>query len=149
MADVVDAATRSRMMSGIRGRDTAIEIAIRKSLHARGFRYRIGVRSLPGRPDIVLPRWKVVILVHGCFWHSHDCGLSRVPATRSEFWRQKLTGNAERDRRNHAALARAGWRIATVWECCLRGSGADALDKVTGKLTKWIKSGDPQIEIRK
>ena len=97
MADVVDAATRSRMMAGIRGRDTKIEIAVRKALHARGLRYRTDVRGLPGRPDIVLPRWKAAILVHGCFWHAHDCGLCRIPATRPDFWREKLEGNAARE----------------------------------------------------
>ena len=109
MADVVDAATRSRMMAGIRGRDTKIEIAVRKALHARGLRYRTDVRGLPGRPDIVLPRWKAAILVHGCFWHAHDCGLCRIPATRPDFWREKLEGNAARDRRNEGALCAAGW----------------------------------------
>lgn len=136
-------------MSGIRGRDTKIEVSIRKALHARGFRYRTDVRGLPGRPDIVLPRWKAVVLVHGCFWHAHDCGLCRVPSTHSEFWQGKLTGNVKRDRHNQAALAQAGWRIATVWECCLRGRGATALVDVADKLTKWIQSDDLLIELRR
>lgn len=148
MADVVDAATRSRMMSGIRGRDTKIEVAIRKALHARGLRYRTDVRGLPGRPDVVLSRWRAVILVHGCFWHAHDCGLYRVPATRSEFWREKLEGNAARDRRNEASLRGAGWRVAIVWECSLRGQGPQALGEVVDRLATWIRSGDcPSLEI--
>ena len=117
MADIVDAATRSRMMSGIRRRDTKLEVAVRKALHARGFRYRVDVRKLPGCPDIVLPRWRAVIFVHGCFWHAHDCGLCRIPSTRPEFWREKLSANAERDRRNETRLLDAGWRVATIWEC--------------------------------
>lgn len=149
MADVVDAATRSRMMAGIRGRDTKIEVAIRKALHARGLRYRVDVRALPGRPDIVLPRWRAVILMHGCFWHAHDCGLYRIPATRSEFWREKLEGNAARDQRNEAALRAAGWRVAIVWECSLRGKGPHALGEVADRLAVWIRSGECRsLEIR-
>lgn len=139
MADIVDSATRSRMMSGIRGRNTKIELAIRKALHARGFRYRIDVRSLPGRPDIVLPKWNAVILLHGCFWHAHDCGLCRIPATRPEFWRAKLEGNAARDTRNRHALLDGGWRVATVWECALRGRGQDAVDRLADRLADWLR----------
>jgi DNA mismatch endonuclease (patch repair protein) len=148
MPDVVDAATRSRMMSGIRGRDTRIEIEIRKALFALGFRYRTDVRSLPGRPDILLPRWKAVVLVHGCFWHMHDCGLCRIPATRLEFWKSKLEGNAARDSRNHAALLEAGWRVATVWECALRGKGAEALPAVADQLAEWVRGSEPVMELR-
>lgn len=148
MADIVDPATRSRMMSGIRGRDTRIEIAVRKGLFALGYRYRMDVRNLPGRPDIVLPRWNVVVLVHGCFWHAHDCGLCRIPATRPDFWREKLEGNAERDRRNEAALKNAGWRIAIVWECALRGRGASALGDVINSVHEWIRGREQMIELR-
>jgi len=149
MADTVEAATRSRMMSGIRARDTKIEVAVRKALFARGYRYRTDVRSLPGRPDIVLPRWRTVILVHGCFWHGHDCGLCRIPATRTDFWKAKLEGNANRDRRNEAALKDAGWRIAIVWECALRGRGSNALGVVAGSLDTWIRGCEQMIELRR
>ncbi|WP_166037171.1 very short patch repair endonuclease [Sphingosinicella sp. YJ22] len=148
MADVVDAATRSRMMSRIRGRDTKIEVVIRKALHARGLRYRTGVRTLPGRPDIVLARWRAVILVHGCFWHAHDCGLCRLPATRPEFWREKLESNAARDHRNQAALLEAGWRVAIVWECALRGRGSQAVASVADELAHWARANDKTIELR-
>lgn len=136
------------MMSGIRGRDTKIEIAIRKGLFALGYRYRTDVRSLPGRPDIVLPRWKAAILVHGCFWHAHDCGLYRIPATRPQFWQDKLEGNAARDARNEKALRDAGWRVAVVWECALRGKGVDALNEVTRSLDRWIRGHECMIELR-
>lgn len=149
MADTVEAATRSRMMSGIRARDTKIEVAVRKALFARGYRYRTDVRSLPGRPDIVLPRWRTVILVNGCFWHGHDCGLCRIPATRTDFWKAKLEGNANRDRRNEAALKDAGWRIAIVWECALRGRGSNALGEVVGSLDTWIRGCEQMIELRR
>lgn len=147
MADVVDSTTRSRMMSGIRGRDTGIELAVRKALHARGFRYRLAVRTLPGRPDIVLPRWHAVILVHGCFWHAHDCGLYRIPTTRPEFWRAKLEGNSARDARNESALLNAGWRVATVWECALRGKGKHAIHHIIDRLVTWLGSGDRSLTL--
>lgn len=147
MADVVDPATRSRMMANIRGRNTQIEIAIRKALHARGLRFRIDVRGLPGRPDIVLPRWRSVIFVHGCFWHSHDCGLCRIPATRSEFWEAKLASNRARDARNRLALLDAGWRVATVWECSIRGKGPAVVDQVGGVLLQWLHSCMPTLSV--
>lgn len=147
MADIVDAARRSLMMAGIRGRDTKIEVSIRKALHARGFRYRTDVRGLPGRPDIVLPRWRAVIQVHGCFWHAHDCGLCRIPATRPDFWREKLGGNVERDRRNADALIAAGWRVATVWECAVRGKGSGAPAAVAEALDRWIRSDERTKEL--
>ena len=147
MVDVVDAATRSRMMSGIRGRDTKIEVAIRKALHARGLRYRTDVRRLPGRPDILLPRWRAAVLVHGCFWHAHDCGLCRIPATRPDFWRAKLEGNAARDVRNKAALLDAGWRLATVWECALRGKGPQALIDVADRVDTWVRGEEHMLEL--
>lgn len=148
MADIVDAATRSRMMSGIRRRDTKLEVAVRKALHARGFRYRVDVRKLPGCPDIVLPRWRAAIFVHGCFWHAHDCGLCRIPSTRPEFWREKLSANAERDRRNETRLLDAGWRVATIWECTLRGKGAEALMRAVDRIERWIRSDERTVELR-
>lgn len=148
MADIVDAATRSRMMSGIRRRDTKLEVAVRKALHARGFRYRVDVRKLPGCPDIVLPRWRAAIFVHGCFWHAHDCGLCRIPSTRPEFWREKLSANAERDRRNETRLLDAGWRVATIWECALRGKGAEALMRAVDRIERWIRSDERTVELR-
>lgn len=147
MADIVDAAKRSRMMAGIRGRDTKIEVSIRKALHARGFRYRTDVRELPGRPDIVLTRWGAVIQVHGCFWHVHDCGLCRIPSTRPDFWREKLGGNETRDRRNRQMLLDAGWRVATVWECAVRGKGPGAPAAVAEALDGWIRGDERTIEL--
>src|SRR5690606_10217746 len=121
LADVVSAEKRSQMMSGIRGKDTTPEMIIRKGLHARGFRYRLHDRKLPGKPDLVFPAYKAVIFIHGCFWHVHDCHLFKWPSSRPEFWKQKLTGNIEKDQENFAALERDGWRILTVWECALKG----------------------------
>ncbi len=121
MADTVDKATRSRMMAGIRGKDTKPEKAIRSALHSAGFRYRIHVAGLPGKPDIVFPKYKAVIFVHGCFWHHHpDCWWSTTPSSNAAFWAGKFALNAARDNRNVVALKSMGWRVAIVWECTLR-----------------------------
>ncbi|QGZ60929.1 very short patch repair endonuclease [Paraburkholderia acidisoli] len=137
MVDVVDSATRSRMMSGIRGRNTKPEILIRSLLHRRGFRFRIDVRELPGRPDIVLPGRRAVIFVHGCFWHGHSCALFKWPQTRPEFWREKIARNRLNDARALAALAAQGWRVAVIWECALRGAQQDP-NAVVERLAAWL-----------
>ncbi|CAG4888511.1 very short patch repair endonuclease [Paraburkholderia saeva] len=144
MVDVVDAATRSRMMSGIRGRNTKPELLIRSLLHRRGFRFRIDARDLPGRPDIVLPRYRAVVFVHGCFWHGHGCHLFKWPQTRPEFWREKIGRNRCNDERAVQALRAAGWRVAIVWECALRGANRD-IEGVIERLAGWLKeeSGAP------
>ena len=109
---------RSALMSRVGGRDTKPEMAVRSALHRMGFRYRLHRRDLPGTPDIVLSRHKLVILVHGCFWHRHSgCRHSTTPKTRTAFWAAKFDANIERDRRNVVALEEAGWTVATVWEC--------------------------------
>ena len=118
MPDIVDQATRSRMMSGIRGKDTKPEMEVRRFLHRLGFRYRLHDKHLPGRPDIVLPRYRTVVFVHGCFWHQHSgCKLAAKPDTNAEFWHVKLGGNVERDARNMVRLDELGWRSLTIWEC--------------------------------
>lgn len=127
MTDVVDKATRSRMMSGIRGKDTKPELLVRKYLHAQGFRYRLNDRSLPGTPDIVLPRWRTVIFVHGCFWHRHSgCRFAYTPKSRQDFWQKKFDNNISRDECAIANLKEAGWRVLVVWECTLRGGAYEA-----------------------
>lgn len=147
MADIVDSATRSRMMSGIRGRDTKPEKVIRSLLHRKGFRFRVNRSDLPGKPDIVFPGLKAVILVHGCFWHGHDCPLFRLPGTRTEFWAQKIGRNRENDARVTQALFDAGWRVGIVWECALRGRGKD-VDGAVEALAVWLRSGARAIELR-
>jgi DNA mismatch endonuclease, patch repair protein len=140
MVDVVDSATRSRMMSGIRGRDTKPEVLIRSLLQRRGFRFRLDVRELPGRPDIVLPRYRAVVLVHGCFWHGHNCPLFKWPSTRPEFWRAKIDRNRTNDARALAALTAQGWRVAVIWECALRGASQDP-QAVVERLATWLRDG--------
>lgn len=118
MADIVDRATRSRMMSGIRGRDTKPEVIVRKYLHAHGLRYRIAPKNLPGKPDIVLPKYRTVVFVHGCFWHRHHgCRYAATPASNKDFWQIKFEQNLARDAWVRSELAKHGWKVLIVWEC--------------------------------
>lgn len=127
MADVVDKATRSRMMSGIRGRDTKPELLVRKYLHAAGLRFRLG-SSLPGRPDIVLPRYRAAVFVHGCYWHRHQgCRFATTPSSNQEFWLKKFAANVERDKQVKVMLRKAGWRPLVIWECQLKPQTLDSL----------------------
>jgi DNA mismatch endonuclease (patch repair protein) len=137
MVDVVSKSKRTMMMAGIRGKNTRPELAVRKFLHARGFRYRLHSNHLVGSPDIVLARYKVAIFVHGCFWHRHiGCRYATTPATRPEFWLEKLEKNRARDQRAKIELIRAGWRVAVVWECSLRKGPNSALSA----LVEFIQS---------
>ena len=138
MADIVDRATRSRMMAGIGSRNTRPEVALRRAIHARGFRFRLHDRRLPGTPDLVFRRFGAVCLVHGCFWHRHvGCPYATTPTTRQEFWRAKFDANIERDRRNRHDLLQAGWRVATVWECAPRKQAA--VEVVAQELERWLR----------
>jgi len=121
MVDVVDAATRSRMMSGIKGKNTKPELLIRSALHRRGFRFRLHDKKLPSKPDLVLPKYNAVIQIHGCFWHGHDCHLFKLPSTRTDFWREKIAGNVARDEKSLALLQAQGWRVLVIYECALKG----------------------------
>lgn len=116
--DSVSKAKRSEIMSRVRSRDTGPEMTVRRLVHSMGFRYRLHVKDLPGRPDLVFPRLAKIIQVHGCFWHRHsDCSLARLPKSRKEFWLPKLEVNRLRDQKNEVELKRLGWKILTVWEC--------------------------------
>ena len=118
MADRISRERRSWNMGRIRGRDTAPEIAVRSILHRQGLRFRIHDRRLPGRPDVVLSRWRTAVFVHGCFWHRHAaCRFAYTPKTRLEFWTAKFGSNTQRDKRNQRELADAGWRVVVIWEC--------------------------------
>lgn len=148
MTDIVSPETRSRMMKGIKGRDTKIERVIRSILHSQGFRFRLHRRDLPGRPDIVLPKHNAAIFVNGCFWHLHGCALSTIPSSNTEFWETKLKANAERDRRNSARLLDDGWRVATVWECALRGREDDEAQDMLLELAKWVEGQGTTLTIK-
>lgn len=117
MADIYDRKKRSDIMRRIRSSGTIPEVQVRRSLHRLGFRFRLHRRDLPGKPDVVLPKWQTVVLVHGCFWHGHNCCEGHTPKTNQGYWRRKLAGNRERDRTNIAELRRLGWRCVVVWEC--------------------------------
>ncbi len=117
MADTLTPAERSALMARIRGVDTKPELAVRRALHAKGYRYRIHVRGLPGRPDLVFAKRRTAVFVHGCFWHRHGCSRTSTPKSRADFWQGKFDANVERDRRNEALLVHEGWRIFVAWEC--------------------------------
>jgi DNA mismatch endonuclease (patch repair protein) len=121
-ADVFPAEKRSWIMGRVKGRNTAPERLVRSILHRMGYRFRLHRADLPGKPDIVLPRHRVAVFVHGCFWHVHTCKRSSVPATNSKFWAEKLARNAERDRRNLEQLSNRGWRPLVVWQCETRSA---------------------------
>ncbi len=130
MADIVDPRTRSRMMSGIRGKNTRPEIAVRKYLHSRGLRYRLHDKRLPGKPDLVLRKYRSVVFVHGCFWHQHRrCKYAYMPKSNRAFWRKKLASNVERDKENRQQLRRLGWRVLVVWECRLHDPDLKKLEQ--------------------
>lgn len=136
MTDVLSPEQRRFNMSRIRSRDTQPERVVRSLLHRMGLRFRLQRRDLPGRPDIVLTRHRLAVMVHGCFWHMHGCRYGRVvPKTRTEFWQAKRSANVERDRRNVRALRRAGWRVLVVWECSMRDT-----DKLAMRLARAVKS---------
>jgi DNA mismatch endonuclease (patch repair protein) len=147
-ADIVDAATRSRMMAGIRGKDTAPELIVRRGLHALGFRFLLHDRRLPGKPDMVLPRWRAVVFVQGCFWHGHDCPLFKWPRTREAFWREKIGRNRARDAESEALLDAAGWRVLKIWECSMKGTGRMGVESVLPIATAWLRSSATTGEIR-
>jgi DNA mismatch endonuclease (patch repair protein) len=146
MVDVVPPHVRSRMMSGIRGKNTKPEIVVRKLLFAAGYRFRLHRKDLPGVPDIVMPGRRVAIFVHGCFWHLHkECYLVKMPATRSKFWKDKLEANVSRDSRSVANLRELGWRVLSVWECATRDR--ESLSVLQGRLCAWIDGGMPVGDI--
>lgn len=146
MADVVPPEVRSRMMAGIRGKDTKPELLVRRALHSEGFRYRLHDARLPGKPDMVFPKHRAVVFVHGCFWHGHDCHLFRLPATRPEFWLAKIHGNVQRDRKAVGALWQAGWRVGTVWECALKGRTRRPAGEVFANLAEWLQGNTATFE---
>ena len=147
MADIVTPQVRSRLMAGIRGKDTKPELLIRKGLHQLGFRYRLHTRKLPGKPDLLFPKYRAVIFVHGCFWHRHRCNLFKWPATRKKFWRNKIESNRKRDIRVRKELARKGWRILVVWECALKGTARLPEEVVIRQCVSWLTKSVSSGEI--
>lgn len=148
MADVVDSVTRSRMMSGIRGKNTKPEILVRKGLHAMGFRYRLHPKEIPGKPDLWLPKYNTSVFVHGCFWHGHDCSLFKFPRTRQDFWQQKIDTNRARDAKVDCLLAERKIRRLEIWECAFRGPGRIGLEETLTRAAEWLRGKEGHGEIR-
>ena len=135
MADSVSKEQRSWNMSRIHGTDTSIEVMVRKHLFSKGLRYRKNVKDLPGKPDIVLPKYKTVIFVHGCFWHRHEgCKYATTPSSTSEYWQTKFRKNTENDKKHVQELSALGWKVITIWECEIKKSFEETMDRVTDKL---------------
>ena len=147
MSDIVTPDVRSRMMAGIRSKDTKPELVLRSALHRLGYRYRLHNKALPGKPDLTLPKHRAVVFVNGCFWHAHNCGLFRWPRTRADFWKKKIRGNVERDMESRASLLRQNWRVLTVWECSLKGKASLPLDSALAAVVDWIESNEEFGEI--
>lgn len=140
MIDIVAPAKRSKIMASIRGKNTRPELRVRRGLHALGLRFRLHRRHLPGSPDLVFPKYRVALFVHGCFWHRHDsCKLAYTPSANRQKWEEKFKGNVARDRRQIALLLQAGWRVFVIWECALR---ADDLSELLGAVATELKTGE-------
>jgi DNA mismatch endonuclease (patch repair protein) len=148
MTDIVSPEKRSQMMSGIRGSGTKIEVVLRKALFARGFRYRVNDRKLPGKPDLVLPKYRSVIFMHGCFWHGHDCNLFRLPESNRVFWETKIGRNRIKDELVLEQLSIQGWRVMTIWECAIRGRGKIGLEGVADSTARWLVYRDVDSVIK-
>ena len=138
MPDVLTIEQRRRNMSRVRGRDTKPEMVIRRGLHSRGLRFRLHCKDLPGRPDLVFPKYRTVVFVHGCFWHAHECPMFRWPQTRKEFWQGKISKNLERDRIAVSLLKDHRWRVLTIWECALKGPGRYPLGDVLQRCEDFL-----------
>jgi DNA mismatch endonuclease (patch repair protein) len=131
---------RSRNMAAIKGRDTQPEMLVRRAVHGAGFRYRVSSRSVAGRPDIVLPKYRTAVFVHGCFWHGHNCRVAHVPRTNVVYWTAKLHRNRQRDARNERMLQEQGWTVATLWECSLREQTATLLTSLKRRRRRVARS---------
>ncbi len=147
MPDVHDEKTRSRNMAAVRSKNTCPELWLRFRLHAKGFRYRLHEKKLPGKPDIVLPKYKCVIFVHGCFWHMHRCDKFSWPLTNAYWWRKKLEMNLYRDLLAQDKLRELGWRVLILWECAIRGHRKMPTNELIEQVIEWIQNGGSYLEI--
>ena len=147
MVDVVSPEKRSQMMAGIRGKDTKLELILRRGLHRLGLRFRLHRTGLPGKPDLVFPRHRAVLFVQGCFWHGHGCHLFKWPNTRVEFWRGKIETNRVRDAETISELKSLGWRVAVIWECSIKGKQRWPTETVINRAAAWLRGTDKHLEI--
>ena len=146
--DVLTPNQRRKNMKAIRARGTKLERIIGRGLHARGFRYRLNVKQLPGTPDLAFPKHHAVIFAHGCFWPGHDCHLFKIPDTRPDFWLAKIKANQSRDEQALDQLHENGWRTMIVWECATRGKKKHNLQDVLQECDNFLRSGVPSKELR-
>ena len=137
MSDIFSQTKRSDIMSKISRKDTQPEILVRMFLFSKGFRYRINVKTLPGKPDIVLPKYKTIIFVNGCFWHGHNCKKGKLPSSNTDFWKEKISNNKSRDAKNSDLLVKLGWKVIIIWQCEI--SKIDNRTKILNKLLEDIK----------
>ena len=137
MSDIFSQTTRSDIMSKRSSKDTTPERLVRKFLFSQGFRYRINVKTLPGKPDIVLPKYKTIIFVNGCFWHGHNCKKGKLPSSNTDFWKEKISNNKSRDAKNSDLLVKLGWKVIIIWQCEI--SKIDNRTKILNKLLEDIK----------
>jgi DNA mismatch endonuclease (patch repair protein) len=135
-------------MAAIRSKNTKPEMLIRRGLHARGFRFRLHNKKLPGTPDIVLRRFHALIDIRGCFFHGHDCNLFRPPIQRRDYWEAKIEENRQRDQNNLVAQKSAGWRVAVIWECSMRGPSRIGIDAVIDTIENWLFSSEASLELQ-
>lgn len=147
MTDVHSKAVRSKNMAAIKGRNTRPEMLVRRALHQAGFRYRLHVASLPGKPDMVFPRYKAVIFVQGCFWHQHQCAMFHWPKTRAEWWRQKIRANRSHDEVVQDKLRELGWRVLLIWECAIKGKNKLPPGQLVSNISDWLQAGNSFAEL--
>jgi len=147
MTDVLTPDQRRLNMSRVRGKDTKPEMTLRRALHALGLRYRLHRRDMAGCPDLVFPRYKTVIFVHGCFWHGHRCHLFKKPETHTDFWLKKISGNVDRDNKAIKVLRDEGWRVLMIWECALRGPRRMDLLKILRRVQQFLRGNRNVHEI--
>ncbi|HAT2106138.1 TPA: very short patch repair endonuclease [Legionella pneumophila] len=138
MSDIVSQSKRKEMMAGIRNKNTKPEMIIRKELFARGYRYRLHCKGVPGKPDLILSKYNAVIFINGCFWHCHDCHLFKWPKTRKDFWESKIQSNKNRDQLNREILLKDGWRILNIWECALKGKTRLDRERLIIEVESWL-----------
>lgn len=148
MSDIVSKEKRSQMMAGIKSKNTKPELQIREMLFSNGFRYRLHLKNIPGKPDLVLKKHNVVIFINGCFWHMHNCSLFKMPSTREEFWKNKLLYNKQNDVNNIKLLKQNNWRIIIIWECSLKGKYKLTPEQLFNKISKFIYGNQKTIQIR-
>ena len=148
MADIVPKSRRSEMMAGIKGKNTKPELWIRTGLHRMGFRYKLHDKRLPGKPDLVFPKHRAIILINGCFWHGHNCELFKWPGTRRDFWHQKIEQTRIRDQDNLHEYQELGWKTLIIWECAIKGKYRVGLTETVENAARWLQFGCGNGEIR-